>query len=57
MSILELKQKYLEELKEKGEGITPDQLRFFCLGKEFNDSLFVYSYDMKDGLTIQCMIK
>ena len=32
-----------------------ETLRFFCLGKELMDDLFVYSYELKDEITIQCM--
>ena len=35
--------------------MTATALRFLCLGKELKDDLFVYSYDLTDELTIQCM--
>ena len=57
MSILELKAKYLEELGDKAEGLSVEKLRYFCLGKELKDELKLHSYDLKDGLTIQCMIR
>ena len=34
-----------------------NQIRFFCLGKELKDELFIYSYDIKDEMTIQAMFK
>ena len=37
------------------EGQTPETVRFFCLGKELQDEMYLYSYDIKDELTIQCM--
>ena len=27
-------------------------LRFFAMGKELKDELFIYSYDLMDGLTV-----
>ena len=37
----------------------PDEtkLRFLCLGKELKDDLFVYSYEMFDGIVVQAMIR
>jgi hypothetical protein len=29
-----------------------EYLRFFCLGKELMDDLYVYSYELKDEITI-----
>lgn len=55
ISILELKQKYIDQLPEKG--LKPSNLRLFCLGKELKDDLFIYSYDIVDEVTVQAMIK
>ena len=33
------------------------KLRFLCLGKELKDELFVYSYEMFDGIVVQAMIR
>lgn len=55
LSIKQLKQLYLDKLQEDGKDITgmaTDNLRFFCLGKELMDDLFVYSYELKDEITI-----
>lgn len=55
LSIKQLKQLYLDKLQEDGKditGMTTDNLRFFCLGKELMDDLFVYSYELKDEITI-----
>ena len=46
LSINELKQFFLEKLGDKAEGLELAKLRFFCLGKELSDDLFVYSYDL-----------
>ena len=46
LSIKELKQFFLEKLGDKAEGLELAKLRFFCLGKELSDDLFVYSYDL-----------
>lgn len=55
MSIKDLKTKYIELLGTKD--FKAENLRFFCLGKELKDDLFIYSYDVKDDMTIQAMIK
>ena len=34
-----------------------DQIRFFCLGKELKDDLYIYSYEIKDEMAIQAMFK
>jgi hypothetical protein len=45
-----LKKKFIEEMKF--EGSEPENIRFFCLGKELQDDLFLYSYDIKDEMAI-----
>jgi hypothetical protein len=55
ISIKELKQLYLDKLNEAEKdttGMEIENLRFFCLGKELMDDLFVYSYELKDEITI-----
>lgn len=32
-------------------------LRLFCMGKELKNDLFLYSYDIADGMVCQAMIK
>lgn len=44
-SIVDLKQIYIDNLATK-EPVKVTQIRFFCLGKELKDELFVYSYDI-----------
>ena len=55
MFIKDVKQIYIEkaELSDK----TVDSIRFFCLGKELKDELYIYSYDIKDDMAIQAMFK
>lgn len=36
---------------------TVANLRFFCMGKELSDDLFIYSYNITDEMTILCMKK
>jgi len=55
LTILEFKQKYVEKLNDKNLKI--GNMRMFCMGKEFKDDLFLYSYDIMDEITIQVMYK
>lgn len=58
LTILELKEDYIECNKNKdAKGLTTDRVRFFVMGKELKNDLFVYSYDITADLTIQAMIK
>ena len=50
LSIYEFKQAYLDKLGDRN--LKPENLRLFCLGKEFKDDLFLYSYDIADEMTI-----
>lgn len=43
-SIPDLKRLYVEKLGTKD--VKGDDFRFFCLGKELRDDLFLYSYDL-----------
>ena len=38
-------------------GATTAKLRFFCLGKELKNELFLYSYEMADKIVVQAMIR
>ena len=53
--ITDLKTAYMKIIDKTGTPV--DKIRFFCLGKEFKDDLYLYSYDVADGMVIQCMIK
>lgn len=52
LSISELKTKFIDKMELD---MKPENIRFFCLGKELQDDLFLYSYDIKDEMAIQCM--
>lgn len=57
MAIKDLKQKYIQMQQEQNQTISPENLRFFYMGKEMKDELFLYSYDIVDEMTIQVMVK
>jgi len=58
ITITELKELYIKTNKDKrAVGLTTDRIRFFVMGKELKNDLFVYSYDINEQLTIQAMIK
>ena len=39
-----------EKCAEKGVDLS--KLRFFCMGKELKNDLFLYSYDVADGMVV-----
>jgi len=43
--------------KAKDTDIGVEQIRLFAMGKDLNNELFLYSYGIKDGLTLMGMIK
>ncbi len=49
ITIKELKMKYLEKL---GGEFKLEDVRLFYAGKELKEDLFIYSYDIKDEMTI-----
>jgi len=66
LSIRKLKELFCDATNEKnkespsGEAqdvLDPDMCRFFYSGKECKDDLFVYSYEMTEDTTIQCMYR
>ena len=43
----------IDESVKAEHGIAVEaNVRFFCLGKELKDELFVYSYEMFDGIVV-----
>jgi|FrelakmetLWP11LW_1041352.scaffolds.fasta_scaffold403379_1 hypothetical protein len=38
-------------------GLDVDKIRFFSMGKELKNDLFVYTYDMQDGIVVQAMFR
>lgn len=54
-TIEQVKEAYIEALdaavrSEKNPSV--EKLRFFCLGKELKNELFIYSYDLADNLVV-----
>ena len=54
-TIKEFKELYIEKLGDKSLKI--DKIRMFCLGKEFKDELYLYTYDLQDEIIVQAMFK
>ena len=52
-----LKKQYLESLEISSEEVPLERLRFFCMGKELSNDLYLYSYDIATDMVVQCMIK
>ena len=48
---------YLDNLGISVEEIPLSRLRFFCMGKELQDDLYLYSYDIASDMVVQAMIK
>ena len=57
IQIEKLKMMYMEAIGISLEEIPLSRLRFFCMGKELQDDLFLYSYDIATDMVIQAMIK
>ena len=49
-TILAFKQLYIDKIGEKD--LKPENVRLFCLGKEFKDEMCLYSYDLIDEMTV-----
>lgn len=47
----------LVEKELSKEKIDTSLIRFFAMGKELKDDLFIYSYDIMNESTIQVMIR
>lgn len=43
---------YIDNLKDKGNGLSTDKIRMFAMGKELKDDLFIYSYDILNESTV-----
>ena len=39
------------------KGVDLAKLRFFCMGKELKNELFIYSYDLTENMVVQAMIR
>lgn len=55
MNIKDLKKMYLEEANITDLAV--EELRLFYAGKELKDEFFIYTYEIKDEMTIQVMIR
>ena len=55
ISVADFKKKYVEKVNDTTFKV--DNLRLFCLGKELKDELFLYTYDIIDGIIVQAQIK
>lgn len=55
--IQDLKAAYLESSGVDGTLDDLSGLRFFCMGKELKDELYLYSYDIASDMVVQAMIK
>lgn len=53
-SIADFKKFYITKTKDD---LDASKLRMFAMGKELNDDLFVYSYDIINESTVQVMIR
>lgn len=50
-----IKTAYLSQVdaaKVAEKGVDVSKLRFFCLGKELKNDLFLYSYEMADNIVV-----
>ena len=52
---MEVKEQYVDQFA-KGEK-TKEQVRFFYKGRELQDDLFVYSYEMVDDTVMSVMFR
>ena len=55
-----MKENYLSQVgssKVSQTNVDITKLRFFCMGKELKNELFLYSYDMIDNMVVQAMIR
>ena len=55
MSIKELKKLYLKE--SNSTDLSMEEIRFFYAGKELKEDFYIYSYDIKDEMTVQVMVR
>jgi len=54
-SIPDFKGMYIAQLKDN-TGLTHNEVRMFCMGKELKNDLHIYSYDLFDESVVQAMI-
>ena len=51
--VVNLKLEYLDELEIPRDDL--NLVRFFCMGKELKDDLYLYSYDIASDMVVQAM--
>ena len=51
--VVNLKLEYLDELEIPRDDVS--LVRFFCMGKELKDDLYLYSYDIASDMVVQAM--
>jgi len=47
----------LQALSLTEDDVPLSGLRFFCMGKELKDDLYLYSYDINEDMVVQAMFK
>ena len=57
LQVATLKQNYLSALGLSESDVPLTNLRFFCMGKELSNELFLYSYDINEDMVVQAMFK
>lgn len=57
LAVSTLKDNYLKALSLTQSEVPLTSLRFFCMGKELKDDLFLYSYDINEDMVVQAMFK
>lgn len=50
-----IKEKYIQEAQL--DGIAAAQIRFFAMGKELDNKLAPYNYNIDDDMTVQCIVR
>lgn len=54
-TVQSIKEKYIQEASL--DGITVAQIRFFAMGKELDNKLSPYNYNIDDDMTVQCIVR
>lgn len=57
LQVEKLKLDYLKALGLTESDVPLSNLRFFCMGKELKDDLFLYSYDINEDMVVQAMFR
>lgn len=65
LTIYQVKEHYLRQIDKSKVGFTEEstteelieKIRFFCMGKELKNELYVYSYDVENNMVVQAMFR